>query len=108
MDFRGFKFNITLRLAAILVTMFILAYLIWDQAYFLTVIFFLIVLGLQVISLYRVIDKSREDFMTFLAPATNPTLITFATPIKFLSGTRISGKVNSAADAQWSIYGWEE
>ena len=66
MDFKGFKFNISLRLGALLVTMFILASLILDEGYFLTILFMIIILGLQVLSLYRLLSKSREDFITFL------------------------------------------
>jgi len=66
MDFKGFKFNISIRLAGILITMYVLALLITENTFILTIIFVLIILGIQVISLYKFLDKSREDIVTFL------------------------------------------
>lgn len=66
MDFKGFKFNLSLRLAGILVTMYVLAVLITENTFILTIIFVLIILGIQVISLYKLMDKSREDIVNFL------------------------------------------
>ncbi len=66
MDFKGFKFNILLRLTGILATMYLLAALILDSSFILTIVFILILLCLQVISLYKLLDKSRDDTTTFL------------------------------------------
>ena len=66
MDYKGIKFNISIRLAALLLTMFALVELISDNAFILTIIFIIGILGVQVISLFKYLDKSREALMTFL------------------------------------------
>ena len=66
MDYKGIKFNISIRLAGILLTMFALVALILDDAFALTIIFILIILGIQAISLFKFLDKSRESLLTFL------------------------------------------
>lgn len=66
MDFKGFKFNILLRMVGILATMYLLVALIQDNSFILTILFIMILLGLQVISLYKLLDKSRDDTITFL------------------------------------------
>jgi len=66
MDFKGFKFNILLRLTGILVTMYLLVALILENSFILTILFIMILLGLQVISLFKLLDKSRDDTITFL------------------------------------------
>ena len=66
MDYKGVKFNISLRLAGLLLTMFALVALIYDKAFILTIIFILIILGIQVISLFNFLDKSRDDLFSFL------------------------------------------
>lgn len=66
MDFKGFKFNILLRLAGILATMYLLVALIMDSSFVLTILFIVILLVLQVISLFKLLDKSRDENLTFL------------------------------------------
>jgi nitrogen fixation/metabolism regulation signal transduction histidine kinase len=66
MDYKGVKFNISIRLAGLLLTMFALVALIYDQAFVLTILFIVIILGVQVISLYKYMDKSREGLLSFL------------------------------------------
>ncbi len=66
MDFKGFRFNISLRFAGVLVTMYLMVALIQDKSFVLTILFVLILLVLQIISLYKLLDKSREDTITFL------------------------------------------
>lgn len=46
--------------------MFALVALIYDNAFILTTIFILVIMGIQVISLYKYLDKSRESQLTFL------------------------------------------
>ena len=66
MDYKGIKFNISIRLAGLLLTMFALVALIYDNAFILTILFIVIILGIQVISLFKFLDKSREGLLTFL------------------------------------------
>jgi nitrogen fixation/metabolism regulation signal transduction histidine kinase len=66
MDFKGLKFNISLRFVGILATMYLLVALIQSESFVLTILFALILMVLQIISLYKLLDKSREDAITFL------------------------------------------
>ena len=49
MDYKGIKFNIAIRLAALLLTMFALAMLNYDNPFIPTIIFFIIIIAIQVL-----------------------------------------------------------
>lgn len=66
MDFKDVKLNISLRLLGLLLTMYILTSLIKENSFILTIIFIAVVLGVQVFSLYKYLDKSRDNLVTFL------------------------------------------
>jgi len=66
MDFKDVKLNISLRLLGLLLTMYILTSLIKENSFILTIIFIAVILGVQVFSLYKYLDKSRDNLVTFL------------------------------------------
>ena len=66
MDFKGFKFNTSLRLAGILLTMYILVTLLSANANTLFPILVIFILGIQIVSLFRALDKSKDIFTSFI------------------------------------------
>lgn len=66
MDYKGLKANIIFRLSLILLTIYILVSLVVDKAFFLTIFLVVIILGVEIITLFRFFDKTYNSLQTFL------------------------------------------
>lgn len=71
MDFSNVKTAVLFRVGALLVTIFSLAFLIASDGYIITELILLILLGLQVISLIKYVQRGNEDILVFLESIEN-------------------------------------
>ncbi|MTI41842.1 sensor histidine kinase [Fulvivirga lutimaris] len=71
MDFSNVKTAVLFRVGALLVTIFSLAFLIASDGYIVTELILLILLGLQVISLIKYVQRGNEDILEFLESIEN-------------------------------------
>ncbi|MEQ8478015.1 ATP-binding protein [Fulvivirga sp.] len=71
MDFSNVKTAVLFRVGALLVTIFSLAFLIASNGYIVTELILIILLGLQVISLIKYVQRGNEDILEFLESIEN-------------------------------------
>lgn len=65
MGFKNYTFNIVLRIVVLTLTIFLLAYLINQNAFIITILLILVLVVLQVISIINFIEKTNREINTF-------------------------------------------
>ena len=65
MGFKNYTFNIVLRVVVLTLTIFLLAYLINQNAFIITILLILVLVVLQVISIINFVDKTNREINTF-------------------------------------------
>ena len=99
MDFSNTKKDILYRVGGLTLTIFLLSSLLYNNGYFVTEMVLAILLGLQVISLIKAMEKNNNELLNFLDSIRHDDLShTYKTNYKNQDTNRLNAKLNSALE----------
>lgn len=97
MDFSNTRTAVLFRVGALTLTIFILAYLIFNGGYFVTELVIFILFGLQVISLIKMMERSNTEIISFLESIRHDDIShNYKTDFKNKDTNKLNAELNKA------------